>query len=410
MINRIVIDQVINNKIKGWISSSKDELPMFDVEIQDNFTKDFIAVEISTSNRSPKKFNLEIKTDLKELDITRLSISIKSEEETLAPQISRGLRIANNLNQLNSNQLENFVRNISQDSFNQLTQIFNRVQSRTLVKRRKCCVITYANDASAYFPYFHQYYSEIIEPTSIYVITPKPASFAEYELGGLINVEGFEFEENGRAHLQSKLSSALQAYYEWTLICDVDEIVMPNPSLNKTFHELLGKDNNQKVIRTLGIDVVQLPNEEKLDFNTPILKQRKVGVLNSSICKPHFASDETSYSVGFHFVNEKSIIKCPPDFITYHLKWACSSTRAEILDIVNNTQFSQTFVEDYCKSTAEASQHPRLDQLIDNEIYALVSEFTNTFIESFNINMELNIQNRKWVSRVAQVKNLISLA
>jgi hypothetical protein len=66
-------------------------------------------------------------------------------------------------------------------------------------KRAKLCVVTYANDADAWFPYFYKHYVELVGPQGIYVVTPMPELFNQYSLGGLITASNLEYDDTARA-------------------------------------------------------------------------------------------------------------------------------------------------------------------------------------------------------------------
>jgi hypothetical protein len=226
--------------------------------------------------------------------------------------------------------------------------------------KRPACVITYANDSSAWFPYFYMYYSEIVEARSIYVITPNPQAFENYDLGGVISLDGFPYDDNARAQIVSGFAHGLLAFYQWTIVCDVDEIIIPNPLSKKNFIESLQALEGATSI-TRGFDVVQLAGEPDFDFTKSVLDQRRWAVANSAMCKPHFARKPVVWSGGYHYCDYLPIFEpWGSGFFTLHLKWACSGMRREVARIVEKTSYSDKFIATYSLDSVKQEVHPRL--------------------------------------------------
>lgn len=247
-------------------------------------------------------------------------------------------------------------------------------------KSSPVCVITYANDAGAWFPYFYAYYGKLFGPRALYVITPKPENFAAYQLGGVISAANLTFDDLARQQLAAQLASGLQAYYTWSLCCDVDEIVTPHPASGKTFLEILANEDGN-ILLTRGLDVLQTPEEANFDFNETVMAQRRYGVPSTSMCKPHLARVPIHYSGGHHYCQERlSFAPSGCGFLTLHLKWACHQVRAEVQGIVAKTSYADLLIAKYAaRSVAIETRHPLISQAKPETAKLLASQEMQRF-------------------------------
>ncbi len=178
---------------------------------------------------SAKRFRVEIRSDDISLIATlspRLEkIKLIFDTDDKNELFERARMVTSICNQLISDdaqkiQAKNDYKNISHDS-------------------DKIAVITYANTNEAWFNYFLKHYRENFPGVSIYVVTPNPRSFSDYELEGVISVAGFDFCDVKRAKLMSDFQNGLRAYYRWIITCDVDELLFINPPSTMTVNQFL---------------------------------------------------------------------------------------------------------------------------------------------------------------------------
>ncbi len=293
---------------------------------------------------------------------------------------------------LNENQKRKYISNIL--SPNQLAAIKPKPEMISPQKRKtpptaKLCVITYANDSGAWFPYFYRYYSELVGSKAIYVITPKPKAFNQYDLGGLVSCSDLKYDDQARAQLISGMANGLQAYYQWSLVCDVDEIVVPHPNANLSFFEMLECEKNN-VVFTRGLDIVQMKGDPDFNFDLPVLEQRHYAIPNMALCKPHLARVPIHYNPGHHYCNY------PPTpfiedsgFLTLHLKLACQSIRHELLDIVKKVTYSDPMLADYSVNNISDTFYERrlnlnLKRPIEDINSPLMKKFETNFINNIS--------------------------
>lgn len=276
---------------------------------------------------------------------------------------------------------------------------------------RKVCVISYANDSGAWFPYFYRHYVGIVGADSIFVVTPSPKAFDGFELGGLISCRNMPYDDRARARLISNIASGLQAYYEWTLVCDVDEMLIPYPCSGKTFVEMLDALPGA-VSRARGFDVLQLANEDNFDLSVPIFQQRSAAIPNSAICKPHLARTPIIYSTGYHFCNRRVPFESSGlGFVTLHLKWACKEMRRSLAEIVNRTEYTDPEIERYSKRfLVDSAVHPGLaateGRSIEHPSSAAVIQWESAYMESLGFYGQTGM----WTGEHVLAKFLVSLS
>lgn len=262
--------------------------------------------------------------------------------------------------------------------------------------KRLACVIAYANDDGAWFPYFHAYYSGVLDARSIYVITPNPDSFGAYTLGGVVSLQGFPYDDNARAQMVSRFAQGLLAFHQWTIVCDVDEIIVPDPRTGRSFTDTLGSLDGP-VSFTRGFDIVQMPDEADFDFSKPVLEQRRWAVANSAMCKPHFACKPVVWSGGYHYCDHPPRFEAVGSgFLTLHLKWACAEVRRKVAAIVQNTAYSDEAMAAYSLESVQQALHPRLANG-PSTCVTLRDGSLEPFEENFVTGAALDTQRGMWI-------------
>lgn len=304
------------------------------------------------------------------------------------------------LNTSSSNVLAKVVQSLDAESIKKLSALVDFEKKSiglSKITRKKACVVTYANDNGAWFPYFYKYYSSIFGSLCLYVITPKPERFSSYNLGGIITIPDLIFDDIAKSRIMGNLASGLLAYYKWSIVCDVDEILMPNPRLGINLDEYLDSAN-EEIILSLGVDVVQLEDDFDFDFDKSIISQRRFGVLNTALCKPNISSVPVRYSGGHHYCDKRlNFNPSSNDLLSLHLKWACNKVRAEVANIVNEVIYQDAEIETYCRNSVISDSHPLMKT--ENTINAvdLDSLPVEKFKEEYNNQLRFDSDRGFWV-------------
>jgi hypothetical protein len=405
--------EIQRKKASGWIRVTNDNLenkasPLITVSIG----KKIIAQGLATTSRPDIKltensmafgFSLNLTDDineLKKLSDFQVIAEYKNNKANLI--IYQPIALALQYFLLNSAQRSNFIGRIITD-FEQASLFQVQLPSvlaaaaRTNPPTRKLCVLTYLNDTGAWFPYFYKYYSSLVGDTAIYVVTPKPSAFDAYKLGGIISCSDMEYDDQARSQLMSGLATGLQAYYEWTLVCDPDEIVVPHPNAQATFFELLNKESNDVII-SRGFDIIQMDNEPDFSVDEPVLTQRHFAIPNMAICKPHLARKPIQYSVGYHYCNYKLDFSSVDDgFLTLHLKSACRHIRKQLSSIVLETTYAEQKSFEYASNSVSDEKYDnRLKHYLNKPIETINSLAMQEFEKNYTKNLMFGPHSGIW--------------
>ena len=260
-------------------------------------------------------------------------------------------------------------------------------------KRRLCAVITYAHGNKGWWQYFKQHYTSQIGHNTIYVVTPKPADFWQEDVAGIIGTHDSPYDESMRSNCISRLADSLRTFFRYIIVCDVDEIIVP-PSVNgrtPLLSEYLSACPSTSIIWSMGIDVIGMGEDPPFDFTKGIRSQRKYGIYNSSISKPHITARPVSYSGGYHYCNFSPSDPCVESSLylhCFHLKYACSSVRSSLQATILDTEYQDSRMKDYAASTlSEDHCHLRVAAVNGSPVYlgdSTLQDFHQEYLLSIN--------------------------
>ncbi len=385
------------NIVTGWVklSNISSEIWKNTLEVNIYIEDKIVSSSIEFYERSDIKskdyfgvgFKIKLNSDVTSIFWEKGEVVANLNDEVLVLKILDSVKVAYYTNNLQGNQIPVFLKNISENINRSLADGFNFTRRKidSISRLNDLCVISYANDVGGWFPYFYKYYSELVGGKSIYIITPKPQNFINYELGGVITVPNMAFDDDARAVLMSSFASGLLSYFKWTLVCDIDEIIIPNPRLKTNLIEYI-KDKSGTLF-SLGLDVIQCKEDKEFDVTKSIFEQRSYAVLNSAICKPHLSKIPLRYTKGFHYCNENAKFQDEPDSIlALHLKWADSNIRRQVSDIVRHTSYASENTMQYAERSIADDFHPvakkgfsKSYSLRDEKILEFVNKYKNKF-------------------------------
>lgn len=315
----------------------------------------------------------------------------------------RPAQLALDLNSLSQSEGRALLRDLDQNGRKRLSELLmaeERAAFSGQNERGLACVITYAQNSDAWFPYFYEYYSKIVGPFAIYVVTPKPSLFISYELGGVISAENLQFDDIARAYLISSLATGFQAYYKWSLVCDVDEFIAPYPGSGQSLLQVLAASQDDVLIAR-GFDILQTSGDADFDMSRPILEQRRFAVPNTAICKPHLSRVPIQYSSGYHYCQKR--LDFPPPgagLVTLHLKWACRVMRGAVARAVKETVYASQETAAYASdSVAPEVQHPMATDTMVRQAQPLASQAMLDFEQTYRNNLTYVPTGNLWIGK-----------
>jgi hypothetical protein len=226
-------------------------------------------------------------------------------------------------------------------------------------RRGKLCILSYATDPGAWFPYFYRHYAEIAGAENIFIVSQAPERFSGIKLGGVISVSGQAFKDGARSELMSHLCAGLHSFYEWSLVCDIDEIVIPNPLGGLSFFEELDRAGRD-VLLSRGMNILQLPDDPPFNFDLTVLAQRCLAEPLPAMCKHQLARKPVLFSGGFHFCSAYSgFSPAGSGFLNLHLKHACSAMYTQAAQIVETLDCEVQGTAAYFRKVANMSNFGR---------------------------------------------------
>ncbi len=133
-----------------------------------------------------------------------------------------------------------------------------------------------------------------------------------------LHKKGFE---PARMGLLAGISAGLLEAYDALLFCDADEFVIADPKRHESLRHFVADRPGHTALGVLGLNVVHdLPREEALRDDEPILGQRRYAKFLPLMCKPSLKWVPADWAHASHG------ILCPfevdPDLFMFHMKFA----------------------------------------------------------------------------------------
>lgn len=177
----------------------------------------------------------------------------------------------------------------------------------------KVCAITMVRNENFFLRKWVEYYSSQLGRENLYIcFDGEDQMIPDYTEG--CNIKVFEHitanviaGDKRRAAILSHEAKRLSKQYDFIIGTDADEFLIVDPNLKIGLKEFLTQSQKYDCISGLGVDVGMNEREEApLDYNKPILSQRKYGLLYSRYTKPSIITGQFKWGSGFHRVKGKN--------------------------------------------------------------------------------------------------------
>lgn len=184
---------------------------------------------------------------------------------------------------------------------------------------RKAAVFTIVHNEKVFFPLWLKHYSKYFEACDIYVLDHGTAD-------GSLEGSGFNKREvvNSSTFDHSWLLVTVQNYfrellldYEYVLFAEADEFIEYLDGGLRKFIDSLTKES----VLCKGFEPVQKSDEFSINWNEPILQQRKFHRWNSNYNKILLANFPLEWSVGFHRSYNSNENICESNLYLAHLRY-----------------------------------------------------------------------------------------
>ena len=187
---------------------------------------------------------------------------------------------------------------------------------------RKVAVFTIVQNEPTFLPVWSRYYQSHVPSRDLFVLdhdsTDATTITAARELNYVPVHRNESFNHHWLRDVVERFQSFLLESYELVLFAEVDEIVAPDPQV---WPQGLGQflDNKPMTksgyIRCTGYDIVHQRHqgEPALDWNLPLLGQRRFCRRSKRYSKPLLAGHPLQWEVGFHRLRPRENLMSDPD-------------------------------------------------------------------------------------------------
>lgn len=186
--------------------------------------------------------------------------------------------------------------------------------------RRRRAVITIVRNEPEFFPIWLTYYSQFFAADDIYVLDHDTTDGSTSGTGFVrIPVVHPTFDINWLLGQVTELQHRLLADYDVVVVCDVDEIIAPDPaSATPDLGTYLDRFD-ESFVNCIGFQVLHQPDTEPpIDLTQPLLAQRGWWYRDPLYDKPLIATTPMQWIGGFHRRTDR-VNNFDPDLRLIHL-------------------------------------------------------------------------------------------
>ena len=188
---------------------------------------------------------------------------------------------------------------------------------------RKRAAFTIVQNESVFLPLWLDYYGRYFDHADIYVLDHDSDDGSTAEIGSRCNLLRVYREKSFDHAWLKDTVAAFQAFllqsYEKVLFAEADEFVLADPSQYSGLDDYIERCS-ERVARCAGFNIVHYPGEEpRLQFDKPVLAQRKYWHASDLYCKPLLSTVPLSWALGFHEDPSLPDLRADPNLLLVHL-------------------------------------------------------------------------------------------
>ncbi|WP_187972460.1 glycosyltransferase family 2 protein [Aquibium microcysteis] len=210
----------------------------------------------------------------------------------------------------------------------------------------RIAAITMAFNEPEFLPLWLEHYGRMVGENNLFVV-----SFADHRQRAdrsrpyqLIDLPDGEFDEVSRAAMMSSLQSMLLHRYDWVVMSDADELIVPDPARHAGLPDFLEKNGEHPYFDVVGFNVVHdRGREPALDTRRPLLRQRAWVQFDAGYCKPLVSRVPLNWSPGFHRCDRPR--RQSDDLYMFHLRAADETIARARNRRLNAIRMSQSDLE-----------------------------------------------------------------
>ncbi|HBZ44332.1 MAG TPA: hypothetical protein DEO85_09825 [Maritimibacter sp.] len=187
------------------------------------------------------------------------------------------------------------------------------------------CALTMVRDDYFFLERWIRYYGNLFGKDALYIVNhganPKVAEIAEG--CSVINIPDMfsEMFDAMRWRMLTNFANGLRSYYEFIIVGDVDEYVVPDPKLGLDLPGFLAKRRRNVTLTPIGLEVVHLSDRETQPIaDSPMLGVRRYVRYTSAYSKPCVLTKATHLSRGGHYANDPEL-KLFKNLYLFHMRF-----------------------------------------------------------------------------------------
>lgn len=202
--------------------------------------------------------------------------------------------------------------------------------------------ITMAFNEPEFLPVWLDHYGRMVGHDNLYVVScadhaQRNDRTRRYQL---IDLPDVGFDEVKRAAMMSSLQSMLLMSYDWVVMSDCDELIVPDPARHAGLGDFLEANRDEPYFNTVGLNVVQdRRHEPPLDHGRPLLRQRSWVQFDAAYCKPLVSRVPLNWRPGFHVCDHPR--RQSDDLYLFHLRAADETVARARIARLNALRMSQ---------------------------------------------------------------------
>ena len=198
----------------------------------------------------------------------------------------------------------------------------------TFGERPTVAVITVTRNEGQMLRLWCEHYTRHVGPDALLIFddnstdgstdAARAAGHTVHRIPGFPGGAGFE---RSRIALVSDVAAGLLHVYDYVVFVDVDEFLVPDPTLYADLPAFLAAHRDQQIIAGIGLNLVHdVAGEAPLDLDRPILEQRSYASLSPLMCKPSTKRVPAPWANSSHGIHGP--YRVSPDLYLLHLKFA----------------------------------------------------------------------------------------
>lgn len=198
------------------------------------------------------------------------------------------------------------------------------------------CALTMVRDDYFFLERWVDYYGGQFGRSALYIVNhggnPRVAEIAQgCNVITIPDVFNEKFDMM-RWRMLSNFANGLRSYYNFVVVGDVDEFVVPDPKLGVDLVGFLERRRGKVTITPVGLEVVHHPDHEPEEIGDgPMIGPRKFVRFSTAYSKPCIITHDTRISRGGHYTKDPDL-KLFKNLYLFHMRYVDAALYRDTLN------------------------------------------------------------------------------